>query len=296
MVLTGDKETSAAGTSAATTSALAAGGSHGLAPPLPATVLGDGAAKGATDLEEAGLPSSSSTVITPGSSTTDGTSSLNPASAALDRGVNDRTTSNASITAIRHGHEGQRSSPLAETVTHEDAPIISGPEATSADEAAALKASKDETTPGVSGATSLTPGKETDGVGHPSSRGEGTSREPGTYPKPDHDGPAHELKDVTATGTSTSTNHNGAPSTADNAKTTSAAAIPASPKSPITAQNSSLADETSGHRRTSSGGSNGKKKVGFMNKLKGEIKVIGGKIQHNEAKIQEGEKLKHGEL
>jgi hypothetical protein len=32
-----------------------------------------------------------------------------------------------------------------------------------------------------------------------------------------------------------------------------------------------------------------------MNKLKGEIKVIGGKIAHDEKKVEEGQKLKHGE-
>lgn len=315
-------------------------GQHGLAPPLPATFLGLGAAKGATDLEEAGLPTAASTIDTPGSSSTDGTgfesgtaaSSLHPASAINDdRSPNDRTTSNASITATRHGHEGQKPSPLAETVVHEDAPIISGPNATSADEADALKATKGETS--TSGATSLTPGKEVDGVGHPSSRGDDTTREPGSYPKADHDGPVHETKDSSATGTSTgaalaagaagsslatdsvektpttsgtasNSTHPSTPSKLDTAKgsTTGATAAstssPITPKSPHTANNHTLADETKGHQRTGSNastGSNGKKKVGFMSKLKGEMKVIGGKLQNNDAKVAEGERLKHGE-
>ncbi|WVQ84892.1 hypothetical protein IAT38_007055 [Cryptococcus sp. DSM 104549] len=53
----------------------------------------------------------------------------------------------------------------------------------------------------------------------------------------------------------------------------------------------------SGHNRTGSSASGGTpgKKVGFMKKLKGEIKVIGGKLQNDDKKVALGEKIKHGE-
>jgi hypothetical protein len=34
--------------------------------------------------------------------------------------------------------------------------------------------------------------------------------------------------------------------------------------------------------------------VGFLKKLKGEIKVISGKIGHDNEKVEEGERIKHG--
>ena len=37
--------------------------------------------------------------------------------------------------------------------------------------------------------------------------------------------------------------------------------------------------------------SKGEKKPGFMSKLKGEVKVISGKLGHNEAKIEEGRRM-----
>lgn len=39
-----------------------------------------------------------------------------------------------------------------------------------------------------------------------------------------------------------------------------------------------------------------KKKPGFMAKLKGEAKIISGKLGHNEAKIEEGRKIMHGDV
>jgi hypothetical protein len=51
---------------------------------------------------------------------------------------------------------------------------------------------------------------------------------------------------------------------------------------------------SSGHRRASSSASTDSKKVGFMKKLKGEMKVISGKLGNNEEKVQLGEKIKHG--
>jgi hypothetical protein len=53
------------------------------------------------------------------------------------------------------------------------------------------------------------------------------------------------------------------------------------------------AASSAGHDRTASGSST-KKKAGFMSKLKGEMKVISGKIGGDEAKVQAGERMKHG--
>jgi hypothetical protein len=73
-------------------------------------------------------------------------------------------------------------------------------------------------------------------------------------------------------------------------KTTALPTSNHSAQSPV----SKTAASDASHRRTSSNSSNGKKKAGFMNKLKGEIKVISGKIGGDEAKVQAGERLKHG--
>jgi len=276
------------------------------------------------------------------------------ATASATRHANERTDSNASVIAIRDGHEGHKPSPLATSTIAERPAVGNGN--------------------GVSGAKSLTPGDEADGVGHPSTRAAETTREPGTYPKPDHDGPvtgdradkSHghsvtagaagagvaaglsnkngDAKHAATTSSTTGSVSDAAPtpSTASNpvtprtaptglenlqpapgenkadvvagtkafeshavkeptspttttSPTTASAA--ATPASPVT-KTSAGASTEKGHRRSSSNassGSNGKKKVGFMNKLKGEIKVIGGKIAHDDKKVQEGERLKHGE-
>lgn len=78
------------------------------------------------------------------------------------------------------------------------------------------------------------------------------------------------------------------PTTTNTSKTTNGG-VPPSPVS-----KSGAASDDKGHRRASSTSSTGKKKAGFMNKLKGEMKVISGKIGGDEAKVQAGEKLKHG--
>ena len=65
----------------------------------------------------------------------------------------------------------------------------------------------------------------------------------------------------------------------------------ATPKSPAAAV---AAENSSGHRRASSSASTDSKKVGFMKKLKGEMKVISGKLGNNEEKVILGEKIKHG--
>ncbi|WWC64400.1 uncharacterized protein I303_107010 [Kwoniella dejecticola CBS 10117] len=202
-------------------------GYSGLAPALPATALGFGGDKGATDVPKALGTSSSNTnslttapepTSTVESGSTPATSTLSPAtatSATTDptsapgtapgtangsiisstesatgssplavpetRHGNERTSSSASVTAIRHGHEGSvsKSSPLA-------AEGNTVPEHSELDTSSIGQQS---TTPGTgpSHTTSLTPGNEHEGIGHPSTRGvEGASREPGTYPSVDH--------------------------------------------------------------------------------------------------------------
>ncbi|WVR07823.1 hypothetical protein IAU60_004866 [Kwoniella sp. DSM 27419] len=180
----------------------------GLAPALPATYLGKGADKGATDVqatlgnardlgthpsslsrdtEESAQPS---TVGTATSSAMDSPSSSNLAPTET-RHANDRTTSSASVTAIRHGHEGTVSqiSPLAGhgvTVPEERELDTPGTASSSALD------DQDDAVPsaGFSKLTSLTPGNEHEGLGHPSTRGvEGATREPGVYPAAEHDLP-----------------------------------------------------------------------------------------------------------
>ncbi|ODO05455.1 hypothetical protein L198_02148 [Cryptococcus wingfieldii CBS 7118] len=163
-----------------------------LAPALPATILGAGAAHGAT-----ALPSSSSepqhehtavsspALTAPGSSSTlsEDASPISTTTSSIPAGVpqtlhgNDRTTSTSSVTAIAHGREGlpfERSakaggiaeSPLREGVVAGEEPFSSA---------------------GVSNAKSLTPGKEEHGVGHPSSHGiAGAQRDVGKYPAAEH--------------------------------------------------------------------------------------------------------------
>ncbi|WWD19494.1 hypothetical protein CI109_103955 [Kwoniella shandongensis] len=190
-------------------------GYGGLAPALPATVLGLGAAKGATDLETAPVASdtvreSAPVTSTPASdvapvtstaaaeyepsplatvsetgpsnsvSSSQPSSTLSPSSAVPDtRHANDRTTSTASVTAIRHGHEGTglRGSPLVQD---------SNVSTSSASEDGPGQRS---TTPGTgpNHTTSLAPGNEYEGIGHPATRAvEGATREPATYPTPEH--------------------------------------------------------------------------------------------------------------
>ncbi|WVR00324.1 hypothetical protein IAU59_007467 [Kwoniella sp. CBS 9459] len=174
----------------------------GLAAPLPATFLGQGADKGATDIpaalgasasnttrDESAIPSIIGTAPSTASASAASSTFSPDLSAPETRHGNERTTSSASVTAIRHGHEGSglKSSPLAgEGITvpeHEELHASSAPSATTG--TSGLKS----TTPGTgpSQTTSLTPGNEYEGIGHPSTRStEGATREPGTYPAADH--------------------------------------------------------------------------------------------------------------
>lgn len=305
-----------------------------MAPALPATVLGAGAAKGATDLEVAGLsPSTSQTtgdaatlssINTESSSTSVETGNLSPTRHAADR-----TNSAASITAIRGGHEGAKPSPLAHSTLATDASTASVPEVEEKDNGvsnstagalsaatggavagAAIVTGQKSTTRGTGDehTTSLTPGDETAGVGHPDSRGQnGTSREPGTYPKANHDGPATGLDEKAAKPSVITTANHGKEEKTEQPSAPAGDGRVVAPKIEEIEDHPGKVGTTigaatggqsptsgKGHNRTGSTDSSGKKKVGFMSKLKGEIKVIGGKIQHDEKKIAEGEKLKHG--
>lgn len=296
--------------------------------------MGAGAAKGATDLEVAGLsPATSQTTgdaATLSSVNTESSStSVETGNLSSTRHAADRTNSAASITAIRGGHEGAKPSPLAHSTLATDASTASVPEVEEKDKGlpnstagalsvatggaiagAAIVTGQKSTTSGAGDehTTSLTPGDATGGVGHPDSRGlAGTSREPGTYPKADHDGPATGIDEKAAKPSADSTAKHA------NAEKTEQPSAPAGDGRVVAPKIEEIEDHPGkvgttigaatggqsptngkGHNRTGSTDSNGKKKVGFMSKLKGEIKVIGGKIQHDEKKIAEGEKLKHG--
>lgn len=171
--------------------------SYSLAPPLPATTLGLGAAHGATKLDPDGTPTA------PGSTTTttlsSATTSISPGEkhfASETTHAHERTSSAASMTAIAHGREGKpldrelaakeskiAPSPLAESTVAEDRSVVNGRETA----AGVTTIGQKSTAPATSHITSLTPGKEDDGVGHPSTHNiPGTSREPGTYPTPDN--------------------------------------------------------------------------------------------------------------
>jgi len=262
----------------------------GLAPPLPATFLGEGAARGATDLEATGLSVGSSGTATPSSEAAPSSEPVVDAHPVDTRGANERTTSSASIIAIHHGKEGNKPSPLAQS-------------------------SIAEVPSYVSGATSFTPGNEVDGVGHPSTTTEESVREPGSYPTPDYNGPVTADKHISTNATavdsaktdSTEAEKAKLAATPSGANNTSATPVPSathdsaiasSPTSVKTPLNPTHAAATSKDRRSGSNvstGSNGKRKVGFMSKLKGEMKVISGKMSHDEEKIRAGERLKHGE-
>lgn len=280
--------------------------SYALAAPLPATFLGTGAAHGATDLEttpgvntataSSTAPTTAASLSTSaGDSSTAGTSLL-----SAPRQPNDRTESLASVTAIRHGHAGSRdhegeSSPLA-TLTSSDDVTTAGQKSTARGT-------------GPNHTHSLSPGDESQSVGHPSTKGqEGTSRTPGKYPpsgaagaavgeskhhhddaKDKHTPPSSTAPTSTSTDTASSTNHSTEKTTPSTSTPTKTAATPTG--TPGTAGRKSL--ENDGHKRTGSTSSTGKK-VGFMQKLKGEVKIISGKMSHDEGKITLGEKIKHG--
>lgn len=193
-------------------SATPADNSHSLAPPLPATTLGRGAAHGATKLGP------DDTLTAPGSTTTttlsSAATSISPEQkhfASETTHAHERASSAASMTAIAHGREGKpldressakelkiAPSPLAESTVPEDKSVANSKETAAGAEAGPAAATtavgvaaigQKSTALGTSSkhTTSLTPGKEEEGVGHPSTHSTaGTSREPGTYPKPDN--------------------------------------------------------------------------------------------------------------
>lgn len=167
-------------------------GYSGLAPPLPSTYLWKGADEGATNVTSIPGINSERTDLAQPDETESSLSASHPA--------NDRTTSMASITAIHHGHEGQRSH-------HKSSPLATIPDGragntggdltsnTSRDVAHGdgLSQGQTSTTRGTGPTTthSLTPGNEVDGVGHPATRTlKGTGRKPGQYPAADHSAPA----------------------------------------------------------------------------------------------------------
>ena len=271
--------------------ALAAGSMVGLGAALPSTNLGSGAAKGATDLGKVQGINSDASALKPPVTVQGG----------------ERTTSMASVTAISHGHEGSRSSnpsPLASgaPASTTSAPAV-GAGAAGAGAAGAAAAGVGAATVGTAASkgqmstsrgtgpkhtVSLTPGREEDAVGHPSTRGPETTRQPGKYPPVQDDDKTSGAKKQTSATT-------GGPSA-----TSGATATPSTPSKTGTATTASVGSTTaassvtdSGHKRTGSDAS-GKKKVGFMSKLKGEMKVISGKLGHDDNKVAEGEKLKHG--
>lgn len=170
--------------------------------------------------------------------------------------ANDRTDSMASITAIRHGHAGARDDTGS-------SPLAQGFTAADAE-------------PSSTGTGSELTDHHTHGPA------------PTPVPVPAPVSPKHE---TSAIADSSSTKSKDLPSTTNKTENGHAHANSQSPISP--AARSGAADDKS-HRRASSTSSNGKKKVGFMNKLKGEMKVISGKIGGDEAKVAEGEKIKHG--
>ncbi|KJE01080.1 hypothetical protein I311_05355 [Cryptococcus gattii NT-10] len=212
-LLPDEKNLNASAPSATTTgSATPADNSYSLAPPLPATTLGLGAAHGATKLGP------DDTLTAPGSTTTttlsSAATSISPEQkhfASETTHAHERASSAASMTAIAHGREGKpldrgssakeskiAPSPLAESTVPEDKSVANSKETAARAGAGAAAATtavgaagigQKSTAPGTSSehTTSLSPGKEEEGVGHPSThKTAGTSREPGTYPKPDN--------------------------------------------------------------------------------------------------------------
>lgn len=287
--------------------------SHDLAPPISTSstgALGETPSgvptSGVTSAGALGAPSSEGLMTASekaaGEVTPPSTAPVQSSDTARDvPPVNDRTDSLASVTAIRHGHSGDLhgSSPLA-TVT-----------SASANDTTTVGGASD----GVKNVTSLTPGNEQDGIGHPSTRDtEGATRKVGSYPAAQH-GDADKssaASDSHSQGKSTTTppsdkEHNdkhllASPGGQSHLSGTTLSASPHSPNKTLStngAANASVNADASktneqGHRRNSSSASNDSKKVGFMKKLKGEMKVISGKLGGNEEKVQLGEKIKHG--
>lgn len=176
--------------------------------------------------------------------------------------MNERTDSFASTTAIRHGHAG-------EPKQSHSSPLATAPPVVAASEEASTPATETPAPAPVAEADTTSPLP--------------VAAAPTTVADVEKPSPATPAKaKTTESAIADSPVNKSSPSTTK-PHTTSAA-------SPIS--KTSAADDS--HRRTSSNGSNGKKKAGFMAKLKGEMKVISGKIGGDEAKVQAGERLKHG--
>ena len=281
-----------------------------LAPPLPGTDLGAGAAHGATDLAEAGVPMETGTTTSVASSIEP--EPENPAVSAV-RYEQDRTTSSASITAIRHGHEGHHPSKLgASDLT--DSTIHEKPftEATAAATVAATAATAPAAAAAIGENNDIVSGEDHHEVAKliiaNADEAEGNSvpvdtQERDKLPEPAVETPAGEdspaLTDQKKTVDSSPAQANS--TTAEGEKGVPlVAAVPATPEkkaqelnypdtvSPKTSAvsdtprtpTSAVKNESSGqgHQRTGSNAStgskdaSGKKKVGFMKKLKEKMK------------------------
>jgi len=180
--------------------------------------------------------------------------------------ANERTDSFASTTAIRHGHEGSSK--------HESSPLAAAPVVAAIDEKPTPVEEPRESEKGLD--------NEVSSATSPSAKTEAITASPSTKTEP--------APVAAATPSKTST------SAIADSPTKKTTPLPASANahnghaSPV----SKTAASDASHRRTSSNSSNGKKKAGFMSKLKGEMKVISGKLGGDEAKVQAGERMKHG--
>jgi len=207
------------------------------------------------------------------------TSKNSPSSSGVleTRHANDRTTSSASVTAIRGGTEGSRSSPLANQVM-----AATG----------AQGAEQKSTTPGTgpNHTTSVSPGSEKDGVGHPSSTGtgvgaSGSPNRTGSTMTPDGTIISKTGKVMSSSGSQTPAS-SGKPEssglgagTAGSIDPKGATTLPVSPrassaeKSQIQQQSpKTVADANVGHNRTASTvSSEGSKKKGFLSRLKEKL-------------------------
>ncbi|CAK9783573.1 unnamed protein product [Cutaneotrichosporon oleaginosum] len=93
-------------------------------------------------------------------------------------------------------------------------------------------------------------------------------------------------------GASTDTNTN----TAAAVRTNGTEAARATERRQVPAESSSKPAAGAGHSRTNSKSSAGSlRKVGFMSKLKGEFKVLSGKLKHDDKMVAEGVRMKQGQ-
>jgi hypothetical protein len=171
--------------------------------------------------------------------------------------ANERTDSFASTTAIRHGHEGSHK-------TSESSPLAAAPVTAALDEKPSTVSDPVE---------SEKPLEEKVAAAH----------------APSTTSAAQVPSSTTASPATPSKITGSAIADSPTSKTSPLAAKSHAGQSPVSKTSAAGAD----HERTASGSST-KKKAGFMSKLKGEMKVISGKIGGDEAKVKAGEKMKHG--